>query len=216
MRGTIAFFSHQPRCSVQSINGVIRALSPYYRVKIFTRHEVEGVFFDDVDMVCFPGGIGDSDSWDWLMRNYRWRIKNFVQRGGTYLGICMGAYWADQDYFDILDGVRVQQYITRPLTCTRRPHAKHMPIKWRGKQQHMYFYDGACMVGNNNVDVWATYSNGDAMAMMQNRIGLIGCHPEAEHHWYQDHSWMRRRWQGGHADLLLEFVDHLMARNSKS
>jgi glutamine amidotransferase-like uncharacterized protein len=190
----------------------MRALGTNYRYKIFTRHNLELDFFDDVDMVCFPGGIGDSDSWDWLMREHRTRVRNFVRRGGAYLGICMGAYWADSDYFDILDGVRVQQYIRRPGACSRRPHAKHMPITWRGKPDHMYFYDGCSYAVSSTVDVVARYSNGDPMAIMQGRIGLIGCHPEAEHHWYQDYSWMRKRWAGTRYHYLREFVDELGSR----
>ena len=99
---TIAIFVHQPKCSVQSANGIIRALSPDYRFKIFTRQELEDDFFDDVDMVCIPGGIGDADSYSYLMQNHEKRIKKFVADGGKYLGICMGAYWADKNYLNIL------------------------------------------------------------------------------------------------------------------
>ncbi len=211
MPGRIALFVHQPKCSVQSGNGIMRALGSHYDFKIFTRHELERDFFDDVDVVCFPGGIGDADAYDWLMRDHRQRIRRFVANGGHYLGICMGAYWADQDYFDLLNGTRVQQYIKRPRACTRRPHAKHMPVTWQGQDERMYFYDGACMVGGN-VDVVARYSNGDPMAIIQGRIGLIGCHPEAEHHWYQDHSWMQKSWNGTQHHLLLDFVDQLISR----
>ena len=211
MLGRIALFVHQPKCSVQSGNGIIRALSPHYEFKIFTRHEVEDDFFNDVDMVCFPGGVGDSDSFDSVMKSHKRKIRKFVHNGGKYLGICMGAYWADQDYFDILDVTRVQQYIKRPRTCTRRPHAKHMPITWMGQKERMYFYDGACMVGGH-VDCVARYSNGDPMAIIQGSVGLIGCHPEAEYHWYQDHSWMRRAWSSTNHHLLLNFVNQLMSR----
>ena len=69
MSPTIALFLHQPKCSVQSGNGIIKSLSPYYRFKIFTKHELEDDFFDDVDMVVFPGGIGDSDSYDTILKN---------------------------------------------------------------------------------------------------------------------------------------------------
>ena len=61
---TIALFLHQPKCSVQSGNGIIKALHSFYKFKIFTKHEIEDNFFDDVDMVIFPGGVGDADSWD--------------------------------------------------------------------------------------------------------------------------------------------------------
>jgi hypothetical protein len=205
---TIALFVHQPRCSVQSGNGIIQALTPHYRFKIFTRHQLEDEFFDDVDMVAFPGGMGDSDSYDWMMRKNASRIRNFINRGGYYLGICMGAYWADRDYFNILHGVRAVQYIQRPNTDTRRPHAKACAITWQGNPERMYFYDGCALVGSGYKTV-ARYANGDAMAIMQNRIGLIGCHPESQQFWY-DKNYLKPHWHyGRHNTLLYQFVQEL-------
>jgi glutamine amidotransferase-like uncharacterized protein len=210
MRGTIALFVHQPRCSVQSVNGIIRALSPHYTFKIFTRHELEDDFFDNIDMVCFPGGIGDSDAFDRLLKINAPRVRNYVAGGGRYLGVCMGAYWADTDYFGLLDNIRVIQYIKSPGTDTRRPHAKEMPVQWNGQPTSMYFYDGCTYTGTGNFKTIAHYPNGDPMAIVQQRVGLIGCHPEAEHHWYQNYSWMRSKWHNGRHHLLLSFVDRLM------
>ena len=215
MKPTIAIFLHQPKCSVQSGNGIMKALSDDYRFKIFTKHDLENDFFDDVDMVCIPGGIGDADSFDYLMRENLPRIKDFVMNGGKYLGICMGAYWADKTYFDILDKVESVQYITRPNTCTRRPHAKNMPVIWRNEPCNMFFYDGCALVGGDMspYETVATYSNGDNMAIIQNRIGLIGCHPESENHWYESYSWMRGKYHNGSQHkLLLNFVNELMER----
>jgi len=213
MKGKIALFLHQPKCSVQSGNGIMRALSPFYSFKIFTRHELEADFFDDVDMVCIPGGFGDAESFDYLLSENGTRIKEFVQQGGAYLGICMGAYWAGQYYLDILEGVDAEQYITRPKTDTRRPHAKNIDITWRGQPTKMYFYDGCALVGNGNFETVATYANGDAMAIIQNRTGLIGCHPESENHWYENYSWMRGKYhQGRQHQLLLDFVDSIIRK----
>lgn len=213
MKGRIALFLHQPYCSVQSGNGVIKALSPHYSFKIFTRHDLERDFFDDVDMVCIPGGFGDASSFDYLLGENGDRIKEFVQHGGAYLGICMGAYWAGQHYLDILKGVDAVQYITRPNTDTRRPHAKSLDVTWNGKHEQMYFYDGCALVGNGQFQTVATYANGDAMAIIQNRIGLIGCHPESEQHWYDSYSWMQGKYHNGkHHKMLLEFVNQLLAK----
>jgi len=215
MKPTIALFLHQPKCSVQSGNGIMKALSDDYRFKIFTKHDLEEDFFNDVDMVCVPGGIGDADSFDYLMRENSPRIKDFVMNGGKYLGICMGAYWADKNYFDILDKVDAVHYITQPNTCTRRPHAKNMPVMWRNEPCNMFFYDGCALVGGDMspYETVATYSNGDNMAIIQNRIGLIGCHPESENHWYESYSWMRGKYHNGSQHkLLLNFVNELMER----
>lgn len=213
MTKTIALFLHQPKCSVQSGNGIIKALHPYYKFKIFTKHELEDDFFDDVDMVAFPGGFGDSNSWDYLLKSHVNRINRFVAGGGRYLGICMGAYWAGPDYFDLLNDIEIEQYITRPNTDTKRPHAKQMKVTWDDKPEELFFYDGCAIFGDESkYDVVARYPNGDAMAIIQNRIGLIGCHPEAEQHWYDEYSWMRKRWNGSKNYLLLDFVNRLMEK----
>lgn len=210
----IAIFLHQPYCSVQSGNGVIQSLSRYYSFKIFTRHELESDFFDDVDMVCFPGGLGDADKFPFLTSEHKSRIRSFVKDGGAYLGICMGAYWAGHQYFNILKDVDAVQYITRPGTDTRRPHAKNLDVTWRGIPEKMYFYDGCSLVGDRSkFETIAEYANGDPMAIIQNKIGLIGCHPESERHWYESYSWMRGKYhQGKQHKLLLEFVDTVLQK----
>jgi glutamine amidotransferase-like uncharacterized protein len=210
-KGTIAIFLHHPLCAIDSVNGIIEALSPHYKFKIFTRHEVEDTYFDDVDIVCFPGGLGDSDRFDVVLDRHAGSIRNFVKNGGRYLGICLGAYWASHYYFDILEpGTDVGQYITRPNADTKRPHAKGQLVTWKGQLESMYFYDGCAIIGNN-LDVVATYSNGDPMAVIQGRVGLIGCHPESTKVWYDYHSWMPRHWhEGRHHKLLLDFVNQLI------
>jgi len=215
MKPTIALFVCDPKCSVQSSNGVMKALSGSYDFKLFSKNEVEEGFFDDVDMVAFPGGIGDSDSYDNILKNNKDVVVNFVARGGKYLGICMGAYWAGKDYFNILDKVDAVQYIKRPGTCTRRPHAKNMRVMWRNQPYDMFFYDGCALVGGENspYETIATYSNGDNMAIIQNRIGLIGCHPESGQFWYDSYSWMKGKYHNGtQHTLLLDFVNELMER----
>ena len=213
MKPTIALFIHDPKCSVQSGNGIMQALGNNYNFKLFSKNEVEDVFFDKVDMVAVPGGFGDADSYDTLFKNNAQAVRGFVRQGGRYLGICMGAYWAGRHYLNILDSVDAVQYLKRPGADTRRPHAKHMSITWRGQPDHMFWYDGCALVGDNTkFETVATYVNGDAMAIIQNRIGLIGCHPEADKFWYDGYSWMRRHWTGNRHAQLVEFANDLMAR----
>ena len=209
----IALFLHQPKCSVQSGNGIIKALSSNYTFKIFTRQELEADFFDDVDAVCFPGGIGDADSFDYLFQYNGNSIKRFVRSGGKYLGICMGAYWAGPNYFNLTDKIDAVQYITRPGTDTRRPHAKAQRVLWKGEEERMFFYDGCALVGEGILDskIYSLYPNGDPMAVIQGNIGIIGCHPESEPHWYNSYSWMQGKHHNGHHHtLLLDFVDELL------
>jgi hypothetical protein len=213
MKARVAIFLHHPKCSVQSANGIIKALDPNYTFKIFTRHELEDSFFDNIDLVVFPGGIGDSDSYEYLLKENVESVRKFVKRGGKYLGICMGAYWAGHHYFDILDEVKAEQYIKRPDADVRRSFGTVSNITWKGQEESMYFYDGCSLLGDESkFDTVARYPNGDPMAIMQNRVGIIGCHPEALPSWY-DKKHLKPHWHNyQHHKLLLDFTNELLAR----
>ena len=88
MKPKIALFVHQPACSVDSINGVILALSAHYDFKLFSKDQVEKSFFDDVDIVCFPGGVGDADRFEKL---YNVRVLLLLESAG---GFNECAFWA--------------------------------------------------------------------------------------------------------------------------
>jgi len=214
MKPTIALFLYDPKCSVQSGNGVIKALQSDYNFKIFSINPLEDNFFDDVDMIVVPGGFGDASTFDRAFKHIKDRVKSFVQNGGKYLGICMGAYWAGKHYFDILDSVDAVQYLAQPNTDTRRPHAKNISITWQGNPMNMFWYDGCALVGNTNkFTTIATYANGDAMAIVQDNIGLIGCHPESEQFWYDSYTWMKGKYHNGqHHQLLLDFVNAIISK----
>ena len=213
MKPTVALFINDPKCSVQSGNGIIKSLDSHYKFKLFSKNELETNFFDNVDMVAVPGGFGDSNSYDKLFKHNASRVIDFVDNGGKYLGICMGAYWASKHYLNILGGAKAVQYIKRPNTDTKRPHAKNIKVNWLGQPQHMFFYDGCAIIGDGEYDTIATYANGDPMAIIQDKIGLIGCHPESEEFWYDSYSWLKGKYhKGQHHKLLLNFVDDLMER----
>lgn len=211
MKPTIALFLYDPKCSVQSGNGIIKSLSEHYNFKIFSTSALEDNFFDDVDMIVIPGGFGDASSFERAFKHNCKRIKRFVRNGGKYLGICMGAYWAGKHYFNILDSVDAVQYLSRPATDTRRPHAKNISVHWQGTPMNMFWYDGCALVGDpTRFKTIATYVNGDPMAIIQGNIGLIGCHPESEQFWYDSYSWMQGKYHNGqHHQLLLDFVNQL-------
>lgn len=214
MKPTIALFINDPKCSVQSSNGIVKSLEKHYNFKLFSKNELEDNFFDDVDMIAVPGGLGDAAAFSNLFKHNIKRVRKFVNEGGKYLGICMGAYWAGKHYLNILDEVDAVQYLSRPGTDTRRPHAKNIAVTWRGEPMNMFWYDGCALVGNKRkFKTIATYANGDPMAIMQGNIGLIGCHPESQDFWYEGYSWMKKHYHGGkHNKLLLEFVNELMEK----
>jgi len=213
MKPTIALFLYDPKCSVQSGNGIIQALQSNYNFKIFGRNSLEENFFDNVDMIAVPGGIGDSESFERAFKYNGNRVKQFIHRGGRYLVICMGAYWTGSHYFNILDGVDAVQYIKRPGADIRRSYSTTAQVLWDNSAEDMYFYDGCALVGDETkFTTVARYANGDPMAIIQNGIGIIGCHPESQEYWYQKPwQYINSKWHNGrHGRLLLDFADRLM------
>lgn len=191
---------------------MITALSSHYNVKLFNVNDDLNEVLSEAQCVAFPGGIGDSDSfYEFFKRRHGNRIERFLSDGGKYLGICMGAYWAGSNYFDILDGIDCVQYIKRPTTDIKRSYATIADIEWLGKPEKMFFYDGCTFVGSGKYNTIAKYSNDEPMAMIQNNVGIIGCHPESEEFWYNLYPYIKKNWHDGkHHKLLLDFVDKLM------
>ena len=211
MKPKVILYLDHPRCSVQSCHGIIKALSPKYVVDIFQQNQIKDSTFKKYDIIAFPGGIGDSDSFDTTIRPKMDIIKNQITNGKRYLGICMGAFWAGHHYFDILNDIKCEQYIKRLDSDVRRPFSTVTPVIWEDKKYDMFFYDGCSLLGDSSkFETIATYVNNDPMAIIQNNIGLIGCHPESDEYWYKK-SYMKKYWHNFlHHQLLLDFVDKLM------
>ena len=211
---TIGIFLHHPECSNDCVNGMTQSLGEAYNVVTFSEDQVDPDTLSRFDLVAFPGGIGDASSYDkFFRRRAQNAIADYVAGGGRYLGICMGAYWAGSYFFDILDGVDCVQYIKRPQAEIRRSYGTVADINWRGQQEKIYFYDGCALIGDESkFKTIARYANGDPMAIIQNRIGLIGGHPESLEYWYETPwQYINNYWhQGRHHKLLLEFVNELM------
>jgi glutamine amidotransferase-like uncharacterized protein len=210
----LALFMRHPECSKDCAYAMVHALSSEYQIRIFTEEELDDdTFFEHLDVIAFPGGIGDSDSYpNFFTRRRANRIAEFISGGGHYLGICMGAYWAGKRYFDILDGVDPVQYIKQPNADVRRSYGTVASVTWKNQKEEMYFYDGCALIGNEErFKVIARYANNDPMAIIQGRIGLIGCHPEAPEYWFQKPwQYINKYYNGGrHHELLLNFVNEL-------
>jgi len=195
---------------------MIAALTPKYQVDILSVDDFQDFKFQSYDCVAFPGGIGDSDSfYSFFKRRHANAVAAFLANGGKYLGICMGAYWTGSNYFDILEGLDCVQYIQRPSAEIRRPYGTVADITYQdNSQDRMFFYDGSAIIETDSsakYKVIARYKNGDAMAVIQNNIGIIGCHPESEKFWYDMYPYIQKDWhEHRHHKFLLDFVDQLM------
>jgi glutamine amidotransferase-like uncharacterized protein len=212
MKPAIAIFKHDPECSHVCVDGMVEALSGEFEIKIFDEETLSSGKLPDVDIIAFPGGIGDADRYyDFFKRRESNAIADFVADGGKYLGICMGAYWAGRNYFDLLDGLEPVQYIKRPNADVKRSYGTSALVDWGGNYTRMFFYDGCTFVGDGRCQLHARYANGDPMAIIQRRVGLIGCHPESRESWYEQFGYIKKHWHGGkHHALLLQFTKKLL------
>lgn len=210
MKPKIALFMNNPVADVSCCNGMLDALQDYYKFSLFSCKTISDIDFTKIDLVAFPGGTGDADLFHILLDGKANIIRNYMQDGGKYLGVCMGAYWASKHYFDLIGDVKIEQYITRPKAEVRRSYQTVLDVTWKRKPTKMYFFDGCAFVGNNFRTI-ARYENGDAMAIMKNNVGLIGCHPESRETWYK-RNYLKPHWHNGeHHKLLQEFVSELLS-----
>jgi len=184
---TVTIFVNHPQCELDCAHAMASAFKPAFNVRMITIDEFNPDTLADTDILVFGGGIGDADDFDSIFSaDDIQTLKNYLANGGKYLGICMGAYWAGKNYFNILGDTDAVQYITQPDTDIFTEFETVAFVHWRGLESKMYFYDGCAFVGDlENCDIVATYDNGDAMAIVKNNVGVIGCHPESEKWWHE-------------------------------
>ena len=213
----IAVFQHDPLCSRQCASAVASVLARDHDVSLIGLSDITPAGLEGFDLLVMPGGEGDAQRFHSLFALRRDFVSSFVQRGGAYLGICMGAYWGDRNYFGLLPQTECVQYITRPRAEIRRSFKTTLRVEWQGAPDSMFFHAGCTFLSEgDSFDVIARYSNGDPMAIISNRVGLIGCHPESAQDWYDTPSLIPQWHQGRHHDLLREFVARLINRSIES
>ncbi|GAA4529320.1 BPL-N domain-containing protein [Amycolatopsis samaneae] len=163
-----------------------------------------------------PGGGADLDgTWRRLSASAE-VVRAWVRDGGSYLGLCFGAYLAGRDPgFDLLPGD------TRGYTGTEGatvPDARDtvVPVDWQGRRRHMYFQDGPAFVLDKGADatVLATYPNGTAAVVVapygRGRVGVSGPHPEADASWYAEKGLSNP--DGVRTDLAYELIEATVGR----
>ncbi|WP_329073899.1 BPL-N domain-containing protein [Streptomyces niveus] len=146
----------------------------------------------DARLYVQPGGGSDLDGVWRVLRGSAGMMRDWVQGGGSYLGLCFGGYLAGRNPgFDLLPG-DTNGYIDLPDTTIHDDRDTVVPVKWRGKRRYMYFQDGPAFLLDHgaDADVLATYPNGAAAVVVapygRGRVGVSGPHPEADRSWYED------------------------------
>ncbi len=76
-----------------------------FRVSRITAEDIQDGKLSDVDVLVHPGGSGSKQG-KALGEKGRTAVRQYVQSGGGYLGVCAGAYLATNDYewsLDLID-----------------------------------------------------------------------------------------------------------------
>ena len=227
MKPLVMVYTDHPMCSTDCSDAVCEILnkSGLFKTKTIGPSSYPELKFNDkniekADCIVFPGGWGDSDQFDKDLVNHKLVVKNYVENGGKYLGICMGAYFAGPHYFDILRGIDVVQYIKRKNSTIRRPTHNIVELIWNntGEEYNTYFHDGAAFIPirrTKNTRIAAKYKNGDAAAIIQKCkrgvVGVIGPHPEAMKWWFYSQPRITDKWKTCiQHNLFLDFFKTLM------
>ena len=211
MKSTIAIFIHDPQCETDCAIGMIQGLVSNFNVRTFALDELTLDFLRDYDVVAFPGGMGDSNDFDQIFsQDHVAAVQTYVAEGGKYFGICMGAYWAGPHYFDLVTDLTVERYIDQPDATIFHDGPTMARVMFNSyEEQFMYFYDGCAILGED-MHVVAVYDNGNAMAAIQDNVGMFGCHPEALGWWYAEGDMSVSLFDDVHAELMCDFVHTLL------
>ncbi|MFE0020962.1 BPL-N domain-containing protein [Amycolatopsis sp. NPDC059021] len=163
------------------------------------------------DLYVQPGGGADLDGTWRHLRDSAGVIRDWVRDGGSYLGLCFGAYLAGREPgFDLLPG-DTRGYTSTPGASVPDGRDTVVEVGWRGKPRHMYFQDGPAFVLDKGADatVLATYPNGTAAVVVapygKGRVGVSGPHPEADASWYAEKGLSNP--DGVHFDLAYELIE---------
>lgn len=200
----VGIFHREPVAAADCCLALWKVLGSECSIRILTAEDITYRRIRSLQIVAFPGGIGDAGLWSQIFSKRPDEVSRYVERGGRYLGVCMGAYWAAD--FGLLGNASVRRYVT--VGEIKRSFPTTARVVWNGQPERMYFWDGPTFEGGFD-RVIATYANGFPMAVIHGRVGLIGCHPESQTDWYAPRH-LKRQWHGGaHHELLRQFVREL-------
>ncbi|WP_051341820.1 BPL-N domain-containing protein [Pseudonocardia spinosispora] len=164
-----------------------------------------------------PGGGADLEGAWRQLRGSAELVRGWVREGGSYLGLCFGAYLAGRNPgFDLLPG-DTDGYTSSPGAAVTDDRDTVVDVDWRGQRRHMYFQDGPAFYLNEGAGatVLATYPNGTVAAAVapygKGRVGVSGPHPEADESWYTEKGLSNP--DGVRLDLAYDLVDATVGRS---
>ncbi len=165
------------------------ALRAGLKVVLVKPSQIKPELFDDAVVWIQPGGDAIEVA-NAISASKKQEIKDFIAKGGNYLGFCAGAFFADHKVDDenTISGLEILPGVTKDYTKDKRPMI--LPLLWYGKTRFLYFEEGAAIYPDGSqlgVNVLANYMNGAPATVTfthgLGRVALSGAHPEAPNDW---------------------------------
>lgn len=117
-------------------------------------------------------------------------IRAFVEEGGKFLGLCMGAYLASASNLGLITD-DLDSEVGRPGFPVTTIADTSVAVIWDGEDDQVFFQDGPYFIahaGEAGYEQIALYQNGDIAAARyafgKGVVVLSGPHPEAEKEWF--------------------------------
>lgn len=190
-------------CS-ESVKRALLRLDPTYQIDFVGADEPIDITAQTLaryDLYVQPGGGQDIPAaLDSLGDARVEAIRNYVAQGGRYLGLCMGAYLADENNFGLIPQA-LDSEVGRPGFEVTTLDDAAVRVTWAGKPDHAFYQDGPYFPTPRTTTRYktlATYHNGDVAAARyayeKGVVVLSGPHPEAGQAWFEsaDIPWNKR------------------------
>ncbi|WMJ68029.1 BPL-N domain-containing protein [Stenotrophomonas sp. 24(2023)] len=203
-----------PGCS-EAVQAAIERQGPRYRVDFVGPDEavdVTEVTRERYVAYVQPGGGQDiQGAFAALGDAQAAAIGDFVEGGGRFIGLCMGAYLAGASYLGLLPQ-DLDAEAGRPGFPVHGIDDAAVPVQWNGRQESAFFQDGPYLPSAGAAPgfrVIARYANGDLAAARyahgKGVVVLTGPHPEAPPQWFDEAEIPRS--QMPRSDLFKDVLD---------
>lgn len=153
-------------------------------------YKLNSASLQGMDLYVQPGGGTINRDWPKLTTTGQQAVKQYVEGGGNYLGLCLGGFFAGKFGsigWDWIPGVGT-------YTGPKYANGEIVKTTWNGQPRYMW-WEGGSHFGTTKpgTQVLGVHENGKAAAVVVpaglGRAGGIGPHGEADRSWYSRRAW---------------------------
>ncbi|AZE74031.1 hypothetical protein C4K00_3818 [Pseudomonas synxantha] len=182
-------------CS-ENVKTALQRINPNYQIDFVGADEPIDITPHTLaryDLYVQPGGGQDiPGALDSLGDERAEAIRDYVAKGGRYLGLCMGAYLADDNNLGLIPQA-LDTEAGRPGFEVTGIDDAAVRVTWAGQADHVFYQDGPYFPKASAAAPYktlATYHNGDVAAAryvyQKGVVVLSGPHPEAGQEWFEN------------------------------